>query len=86
MGGATYICTDKTGTLTSNQMTVVALYAAEDLFEIENLSQNQQFQNDVSTKLTLISYDEVDLLKLLTQCSICTSLGGISKSNNGFNG
>lgn len=45
MGGANNICTDKTGTLTKNQMTVTRLWSEEkviDKFSMENkaISQN----------------------------------------------
>lgn len=43
MGGANEICTDKTGTLTENQMTVVQFYSEEKFNDtIEDVSYNTQ--------------------------------------------
>lgn len=42
MGGATHICTDKTGTLTKNEMTVQAVMALEKVIQVEG-AEDEQF-------------------------------------------
>ena len=37
MGGATTICTDKTGTLTQNKMTVTSIYIGDSVFDKDRL-------------------------------------------------
>jgi Ca2+ transporting ATPase len=44
MGGADQICTDKTGTLTMNKMTVKQLWSQDQVFKVENFKKNQDLK------------------------------------------
>lgn len=44
MGGANEICTDKTGTLTQNKMTVMTLFAENKIFTTEKVETLQSYQ------------------------------------------
>lgn len=46
MGGANYICSDKTGTLTTNEMTVAAMIINKSILEIENSEISQDLFNE----------------------------------------
>jgi Ca2+-transporting ATPase len=48
MGGATTICSDKTGTLTQNKMEVVKGYVTRMHFDLENTRETPYNKRDVS--------------------------------------
>ncbi|RJQ53212.1 MAG: cation-translocating P-type ATPase [Actinobacteria bacterium] len=63
LGATTFICTDKTGTLTRNQMTVVRLFAAGELIDMEKADVEGEVRDEVlrwAGRVSLLCNDAVE--------------------------
>lgn len=70
LGSATFICTDKTGTLTKNEMTVRKIWTAEKTFDIGGSGYAPEGDISSGGKAVEIS-DEADLLLFLKTGTLC---------------
>ena len=71
LGSATVICSDKTGTLTKNEMTVQQIYTSENLISISGLGYDPEGEFTLdSKKITLSDSKSLDLtLRAGTMCT-----------------
>ncbi|BCN29598.1 cation-translocating P-type ATPase [Anaeromicropila herbilytica] len=72
LGSTTVICTDKTGTLTQNEMTVSHLWLAEKQFSVSGVGYAPSGDILLSNKKVMASEDE-DLRLLLSAAALCSN-------------
>ncbi len=70
LGSATVICSDKTGTLTKNEMTVQAVYACDTLFKVTGVGYEPKGEFLLDAKAVNIG-DYPDLVKTLKSGILC---------------
>ncbi len=72
LGCTTVICTDKTGTLTQNEMTVSHLWTAGKIYEVTGVGYSPEGTVEQNGKKVTIRDDE-DLRLLVTASSLCSN-------------
>jgi len=65
MGGANYICSDKTGTLTKNEMSVSCLYNCNEVIDFNPLTSNKENREDFDRYFTDNYYNVLRLSLIL---------------------
>ncbi|MFI3186288.1 MAG: cation-transporting P-type ATPase [Methylococcaceae bacterium] len=81
LGSTTVICSDKTGTLTQNQMTVQALYAGEQLFDITGSGYTPNGEIGLKGKIVAHS-DYPALMECLKAGLLCNDARLIAEPDN----
>jgi len=82
LGCATVICSDKTGTLTKNEMTVQSIYAQDALFNVSGIGYEPKGEFFLNKK-AVISKDYPALMEALKIGVLCNG-AFLSKENSGY--
>lgn len=81
LGSTTVICSDKTGTLTQNQMTVQALYAGSELFDISGSGYTPE--GEIRLKNTTVAHQDYPaLMECLKAGLLCNDARLIAETDS----
>ncbi|MCX5711435.1 MAG: calcium-transporting P-type ATPase, PMR1-type [Candidatus Omnitrophica bacterium] len=82
LGCATVICSDKTGTLTKNEMTVQAVFSGGNLFKVSGIGYDPQGAFSLGNKE--ISADNYPDLKKALVCGVLCNAAQLIKDESGY--
>jgi Ca2+-transporting ATPase len=82
LGCATVICSDKTGTLTKNEMTVQAVYADNALFELSGIGYAPQ--GGFSLRQAAVNPRAFPALEAVLNCGVLCNGAQLIKENGGY--
>ena len=82
LGCATIICSDKTGTLTKNEMTVQAVFAGDNLFKVTGIGYEPR--GEFLLNSGTISINEYPDLHKAMLCGVLCNGAGLVKNGNGY--
>src|SRR3989338_1327571 len=82
LGCATVICSDKTGTLTKNEMTVQAVFAAGEIFKVSGVGYEPKGEFLLKEKAAPIQ--EYPSLRRALECAVLCNGAELQKDSNGY--
>jgi len=84
LGSVTVICSDKTGTLTCNEMTAKSVFVNNKLFTVEGVGYNPEGRFKLAGETTPVE-DHPDLHELLRAAALCNNARLEQKTGHGNN-
>ncbi len=82
LGAVTVICSDKTGTLTKNEMTVRNIAASKQLFELTGTGYDPH--GDLLVEGKSVEADRFEVLKEIAKCAVLCSDAQIERGDDGW--
>lgn len=84
LGSVDTICSDKTGTLTQNAMTVTRLYVADKLYEVSGTGYEPQGEITEFSSNQIVKQSSPELARLLEIAALCNEAHLIQKADQSW--